>query len=156
MVRSERLLPGPIERVWEFLTDSRHLAKWFGGGEMKYVIEPRVGGAVSLADGHLRGVVTQWKPPHLLAYSWNVFDPGAVDSRFPETYVTFELEASGNLVLLTLTHRPIGDGFESQTMMGWHTFLAMLAALLRGEEPEVREVIMERNRVKYGVERIRT
>jgi hypothetical protein len=40
-------------------------------------------------------------------------------------------------------------------MMGWHTFLEMLSALLRGEKPEAREVIMERNRVRYGVETIK-
>jgi uncharacterized protein YndB with AHSA1/START domain len=29
-VRFERLLPGPIERVWDFLTKPEHLATWLG------------------------------------------------------------------------------------------------------------------------------
>src|SRR5204862_6966597 len=70
-IRFERLLPGPIERVWEFLTDSQQLPVWFGGVGMQYVIEPRPGGEVNLADGHIRGVVTQWQPPRLLGYTWN-------------------------------------------------------------------------------------
>ncbi len=28
MVRFERVLPGPIERVWEFLTDFRREVAW--------------------------------------------------------------------------------------------------------------------------------
>ncbi len=43
-VRFERLLPGPIERVWDYLTKAELLSGWFGNGE----IEARVGGKVSL------------------------------------------------------------------------------------------------------------
>jgi uncharacterized protein YndB with AHSA1/START domain len=155
MVRFERLLPGPIERVWVFLTSSEQLAEWFGGHGMRYTIEPREGGAVNLADGHIRGVVTQWKPPRLLAYTWNVFAPGETESPYPESYVTFELQPRGGDVLLTLTHRPVLEGFGAQTMMGWHTFLDLLGALLRGEQPEPRQVVMERNRVRYGVKEVK-
>ena len=34
-VRFERLLPGPIERVWQYLTDGDKRAKWLCGGEKK-------------------------------------------------------------------------------------------------------------------------
>lgn len=151
VVRFERLLPGPIERVWDFLTISEHLTGWIGEGS----IEPREGGAVNIGEGHIRGTVTRWKPPHLLTYTWNVFNPGDDESPYPETYVTFELKDHSDGVLLILTHRPIGEGFEAQTMMGWHTLLDMLAAVVRGVEPEPRDVMMERNRMRYGVERIK-
>lgn len=151
VVRFERVMPGPIERVWEFLTRSEHLAGWLGVA----TIEPRPGGAVDIGSGHIRGIVTQWKPPRRLAYTWNVFNPGDTDSPYPESYVMFELTPKGPDVLLTLTHRPMLAGFENQTMMGWHTFLEMLGALVRGETPESRDVLMERNRVRYGVESIK-
>ena len=32
MVQFERILPEPIERVWEFLTDTKKLPGWFWGG----------------------------------------------------------------------------------------------------------------------------
>lgn len=147
----ERHLPGPRERVWEFLTDSQHIADWFGGGPMKYEIEPRRGGSVSLADDHIRGVVTQWNPPSRLIYTWNVFSPGDFESPFPESYVKFELQSDGEQVLLTLTHLPVLEEYEGRTMMGWHTFLARLEALVRGETPESRAVLMERHRIHYGV-----
>ena len=38
-VRFQRLLPGPIETVWAFLTDSKKRGEWFASGPM----EPRVG-----------------------------------------------------------------------------------------------------------------
>ena len=43
-VRLERILPGPVERVWAYLTDSEKRGKWLAPGEM----ELRVGGRVSL------------------------------------------------------------------------------------------------------------
>jgi uncharacterized protein YndB with AHSA1/START domain len=150
-VRFERVLPGSIERVWNHLTDGEHLAGWLIPG----TIEPRSGGEVNLANGHIRGVVTQWKPPRQVIYTWNVFSPGEVESRYPESYVMWELKPQDDAVLLTLTHRPMLNEFTAQTMMGWHTFLEMLAAILNGEQPEPRETIMERNRIRYGVSEIK-
>jgi uncharacterized protein YndB with AHSA1/START domain len=31
----QRLLPGPIERVWSYLTDSDLRSRWLGAGEME-------------------------------------------------------------------------------------------------------------------------
>jgi uncharacterized protein YndB with AHSA1/START domain len=147
-VRFARLLPGPIERVWEHLTDTALLPGWFGDG----AIEHRAGGEVRLMGGHIRGVVTQWNPPRRLAYTWNVFDPGADASRLPESYLTIDLELRGKDVLLTLTHLPLLDQFQRQTAMGWHTFLDMVGAAVRGTSPEPREVYMKRNAQRYGVD----
>ncbi|HWL86920.1 MAG TPA: SRPBCC domain-containing protein [Polyangiaceae bacterium] len=146
--RFERMLPGPIERMWEHLTDCTKLKGWFGEG----TIEPHEGGAVTLMGGDVRGVITQWKPPRLLAYTWNVFGPQDEESPFPESYLTFELEARGDQVLLTLTHMPILERFEKQNMMGWHTFLDMVEAALSSQTPEPQEVHMKRNAERYGVD----
>ena len=34
-LRIERLLPGPIERVWAYLTESDLRRKWLAAGEMQ-------------------------------------------------------------------------------------------------------------------------
>ena len=47
-VRLERLLPGPIERVWAYLTESDKRATWFAGGPF----ELRVGGKADLHFDH--------------------------------------------------------------------------------------------------------
>jgi uncharacterized protein YndB with AHSA1/START domain len=39
-IRFERVLPGPIERVWAYLTESKERGKWLASGEM----DLRVGG----------------------------------------------------------------------------------------------------------------
>jgi uncharacterized protein YndB with AHSA1/START domain len=148
MVTLERVLPGPIERVWEFLTTPERLPAWFGNG----TIEPREGGIVSLLDGHIRGVVSQWKPPRRLAYSWNVFSPEETASSYPESYLTLELEPRGDQVHLTLRHLPVLDRFETRNAMGWHTFLDLIEAALRGEPHENRNTFMERNARRYGVD----
>lgn len=71
-VQFEVTMPGPIERVWELLTDTAGLPEWFGNS----IIEPRVGGHVTLLGGHVHGVVTPWTPPRLLVYTWTVYGPG--------------------------------------------------------------------------------
>lgn len=148
MVRFERLLPGPVERVWSYLTDTALLPGWFGEG----TIEPRAGGAVHLMSGHVRGIVTLWEPPLRLAYSWNVLGPGEDISPYPESYLTIELASRADEVLLTLTHLPVLERFEKQNAMGWHTYLDMLGAALRGEPAEPRSALMKRNAVLYGVD----
>lgn len=148
MVEFERILPAPIERVWEFVTDPRRLPSWFGEG----TIEPRAGGVVNLMGGHFRGIVTQWKPPHRLVYSINVLNPGETDSRYPESYLATELSPRGSEVVLILTHLPVLDRFEKQNAMGWHTFLDMLTAALKGEAVEPRRTYMQRNAARYGVD----
>jgi len=102
--------------------------------------------------GHIRGIVTQWQPPRRLTYSWNVLRPGEAESHYPESYLTIELQPRGSEVALTLTHLPVVDRFERQNAMGWHTFLDMLAAAVRGEPAEPRQAYMQRNAARYGVD----
>jgi uncharacterized protein YndB with AHSA1/START domain len=148
MVRFERLFPGPIERVWDFLVNPERLPGWFG----EATIEPRMGGDVRLLGGHVRGVVTTWSPPRRLTYTWNVFGPGDTATPYPESYVNFELEQRGDDVLLVLTHLPVLERFEKQNAMGWHTFLDMLTDALSGRSLEARDAYMRRNADRYGVD----
>jgi uncharacterized protein YndB with AHSA1/START domain len=148
-VRFWRRLPGPIERVWAHLTDPGRLGGWYDAGS---TIEPREGGAVRLNDGHIRGVVTQWRPPVKFAHTWNVFGPGESVSAYPESYLTIELAAEEAEVALTLIHLPVLDRFEPQNAMGWATFLDILEDTVSGREVRPRRAYMERNAGLYGVD----
>src|SRR5256885_15361178 len=84
-VKVERLLPGPVERVWASLTDSRRRAPWFAGGEF----DLRVGGRIRLEFDHaclssekvtpdkfknvehaqFEGSITRLEPMRVLAYT---------------------------------------------------------------------------------------
>lgn len=136
----ERLLPGPIERVWAWLTESDLRRRWLCAGEMD--LAP--GGSYEMAfdndsltdppgrrpegmkgDGRKTATILLAEPPHRLAYDWH--DVGEV---------RFELAAQGAEVLLRLTHRRVPNRSTLLSVSaGWHAHLDLLAARLRGTEP---------------------
>lgn len=148
MVRFERLLSGPPERTWSVLTDVGSLPGWYGAGQ----IEPLPGGAVELMGGHIKGVVTQWHPAQRLAYTWNVFNPGDAVSPYPESYVTFTLATVGDGTVLVLDHLPVLEQFVRLNAVGWHTYLDMVAASVRGGPVEARDLYMRANAKRYGID----
>ncbi|MEZ0326605.1 MAG: SRPBCC family protein [Fimbriimonas sp.] len=146
-IKFERLLPGPIERVWNYLADSEMRGKWFASGEM----ELREGGAVELrfqhdnlsptkeetpekykgmANGHIsHGRITHCDPPRLLSFLWH-------EENGDDTEMTFELLPKGDEVLLTLTHTRLKSREEMRNVAGgWHSHLAILEDNLRGVTP---------------------
>jgi len=144
----ERTLAASPEKAWAFLTETARLKEWYGEG----IIEPREGGKVELMGGHIRGVVTGWRPREFLAYTWNAFSPGETVSGWPVTYLEFALAPDGGRTKFTLTHRPIATRMQPQTAMGWHTFLDMMDAALRGEAVGPRGTYMQKNAALYGVD----
>ena len=146
-VRFIRQLPFSAPRVWEFLTDATRLPEWYGEGR----IEPREGGAVSLMGGHIRGVVTGWRPEKFLGTTWNVFSPGETVSAWPVSYLEFALQEDTGGTKLTLTHRPIPEAMQNRTAMGWHTMLDLIAAGLKGDFPK-RSDLFPKNAALYGVD----
>jgi uncharacterized protein YndB with AHSA1/START domain len=145
--RFVRTFDAPPQKVWAFLTESARLPEWYGDG----AIEPRLGGTVTLMAGHIRGVVTGWRPEKFLAYTWSVFQPGEETSAWPISYVEFSLAGAGAATVLTLTHRPIPEPMHKLTMLGWHTMLDMIAAGLGGEFPP-RTEMMPKSAALYGVD----
>ncbi|MDQ3028114.1 MAG: SRPBCC family protein [Pseudomonadota bacterium] len=146
-VRIERLLPGPIERVWAYLTEPAKRATWFAGG----ATDLRVGGAMAL-DFHndrltegddppppkyekygcaltMKSRVTACEPPTLLAYTFG--GEGAENSE-----VRFDLAARGDQVHLVLTHRRLANREAMLSVSGgWHAHLDILVARLEGRNP---------------------
>src|ERR1700680_2242428 len=86
-VRFERLLPGPIDRVWEYLTNPGRIATWLAnaklelrlGGSVELQMLPRDGAPQETGGAIIRGVVTRYEPPRVLAYTWRNSAPGATD-----------------------------------------------------------------------------
>jgi uncharacterized protein YndB with AHSA1/START domain len=154
--RIERLLPGPIERVWSYLTEPEKRRRWFGPGPM----ELRAGGRVELQfrfselsaektpptkgdECEVPGRVTRCDPPRLLSYTWGG-DPDPSE-------VTFELTLQGKDVLLVITHRRLGDrGRMVSVASGWHTHLGILTDLLNGAKPSPFWATKIRMEEEYG------
>jgi uncharacterized protein YndB with AHSA1/START domain len=161
-IRFERILPGPIERVWSYLTDSEKRGQWLAKGKM----ELRVGGKVELhffhADlspiqepipekykdmengGKMEGEITQIEPPYLLSYTWG-------EASGEASVVSFELKQEENQVKLTLTHRRLGDDSDLMISVasGWHTHLGILMDNLRGKQPKGFWEVHNQMEVKY-------
>ncbi|MEM0911274.1 MAG: SRPBCC family protein [Pseudomonadota bacterium] len=146
-VQFQRLLPGPIEKVWAYLVDSDKRKTWLADGEC----ESKVGGKIdlyfnnkslsSLEDvspsekykdtpecASICGKVTHFSPPFKLSYTWEG------ENEFSE--VTFELEEQDNRVLLTLTHKKLDNAdLLLSVAAGWHTHLDILVAVLSDLAP---------------------
>jgi uncharacterized protein YndB with AHSA1/START domain len=145
-IRFQRMLPGPIERVWEYLTDSEKRGRWLATGPMD--LSP--GGKVALTFQHenltaheenvpkkyesacaqpMQGRILRCEPPRLLSHTWGEEDGS-------ESEVTYELTPQGREVLLHLTHRKIGSRHVAISVAaGWHTHVAILIAKLENREP---------------------
>jgi uncharacterized protein YndB with AHSA1/START domain len=141
----ERLLPGPIESVWEYIVDGEKRAKWLTGGDIPSV----VGTSFTMTFNHtqLSGEVAperfavmrepmpfevellRIEPPHHVSFTWPETDyTGTVD---------IDLKPFGDKVLLRLTHHnPVihRDGIIGY-LGGWHTHLMMLEDKALGRKP---------------------
>jgi uncharacterized protein YndB with AHSA1/START domain len=137
----QRLLPGPIERVWAYLTESDLRRKWLAAGEMQL----KVGAPFELVwrndeltnppgqrppgfgeEHRMQSHITELDPPRKLSIAWG--NSGGV---------TFELEPRGDKVLLTVIHRRLPDrGMMLMVGAGWHMHLDILVARVSGTEPQ--------------------
>ena len=139
-LKIQRLLPGPVERIWAYVTDSELRRKWLAAG----VMEMKVGAPFELvwrnseltdppgqrpegfgAEHRMESRITELEPPHKISFTWN----GSGD-------VSFELEARGEKVLLTIIHRRLPTrSMRLGVSAGWHSHLDVLVACATGERP---------------------
>jgi len=152
-VQFVRILPGPIEKIWDYLADGKKRGEWFAGG----ALPAKVGEKLKIRfkhselspnqapppekyaemdkNGHTSEyVLLAYEPPHLLAFT---FGP---DSQLEPSEVEFRLTQEGdpkdNKVRLTLTHRKIPDeAFARGISGGWHAHLAILEDKANGRVP---------------------
>jgi uncharacterized protein YndB with AHSA1/START domain len=137
----QRLLPGPVERIWAYLTQGDLRRQWLAAGEM----EMTLGAPVELVwrndelsdppgrrppgfpeEHRLQSRITELDPPRRLAIAWG--NTGGV---------SFELEPRGDRVLLTVVHRRLPDRSTLLNVSaGWHMHLDILAARAEGRAPE--------------------
>ena len=137
----QRLLPGPIERIWAYLTDGDLRRQWLAAGEMELKVgapfelvwrnseltDPPGERPAGFGEEHrMQSRITELDPPRKLAFAW-----GASDG------VSFELTpTAGDRVLLTLVHRRVGErAMLLRVSAGWHAHLDVLIARVTGRTP---------------------
>jgi uncharacterized protein YndB with AHSA1/START domain len=137
----QRLLPGPIERVWAYLTEGELRRQWLAAGEMELKVgapfefvwrndelsDPPGKRPAGFSEEHrMQSRITELDPPRKLSFTWQ----GSGD-------VSFELEPRGDRVLLTVIHRRLPN---RATLLkvgpGWHNHLDVLVARATGKKPE--------------------
>lgn len=140
-LKIQRLLPGPIERVWAYLTESDMRRQWLAAGEMTLEVDapfefvwrndeltdpPGQAPPNHSGEDRLDSRITELNSPYKIAFEWD--GTGGV---------TFELESRGDQVLLTMTHRRVTDRSTLLSVSsGWHTHLDLLVMRLSDREPE--------------------
>jgi uncharacterized protein YndB with AHSA1/START domain len=150
-VRFERLLPGPIEKVWPWLADSGKRGQWFTSGRLP----DRIGEAWEMRYHHAdyspnkappppgleqvdRETVTMpslllaIEPPYRLAFS---FGNSIQTGEYSEVDIRLTEQADG-MVRLVLTHSRLRNHDHTlKVSVGWHSHLAMLEHWASGRVP---------------------
>ncbi len=141
-VRFERLLPGPIERVWAYLTESEKRAQWLCGGDVENAVDGHVDMRfhnVSLSSDEdiarpekysdmpekmsFTGKVLRCEPPTLLEHTWEFGEESSI--------VLYELSRASDKVRLVLTHKRLESTDTVLSVSGgWHTHLNILVDVL--------------------------
>ena len=158
-IRFERLLPGPIDRVWSYLTESEKRKQWFAAGDY----ELKKGGKANLFFQHKNISKPGTQPPeafkkmHEEGHEWEgkileVDAPRMLQMTFGQhSEVTYELtEQSNGEVLLTLTHRKLTSNDLKNVSPGWHAHLAILADRLNNRHDADFWALWQEKHKHYG------
>ena len=146
----ERLLPGPVERVFEFLWDENKRKLWFTTGAMPTKVDekfrmhwqhknyspntaPPPDNMKEMDEkGHSDSfTLLAYEPPYRLAYTF-----GEEKLKGNPSEVEFRLKPEGDKGRLTLTHTRFPDrGYALGVSRGWHSHLDVLEYQLKNETP---------------------
>lgn len=131
-VRIERVLPAPIEDVFDAWTDPARMTEWLSPvGHAEAEVDLRVTGrfTVSMIGETTRiehtGEYLVVNPPRELSFTWQSFYTGSEPS-----VVTVLLEAEGEETRMVLTHRRLPENQVEPHSQGWGAMITRLAALL--------------------------
>ena len=147
-IEREIEIDAPIDRVWEVLTDPRHVATWFGTGE-PIDIDLRPGGIMTLdhgEHGRYRTCFVEVAPPRVLSYRWAAGFPDQLPDVTNSTLVEFTLAPTATGTTLRVVEsgfasfempadRERAAGFENHSE-GWNDVLRRAADLAEGKVVE--------------------
>ena len=136
-LKIQRLLPGPIERVWDYLTQTELRRRWLASGDMparpgetfelvwrndELTDPPGVRPEGFSHEHRMESRVLAMEPPRRLVITWGV-----------QSEVEVGLEIHRAEVLLTIIHRRLPDRDALLNVSsGWHAHLDVLVADLTG------------------------
>jgi uncharacterized protein YndB with AHSA1/START domain len=122
VLRYERRLRHPVEKVWEALTDPAQVEEWWARAE----VELAEGGRARLewlnGDAVAEGHVSRLDPPHTIEFDTDIHGR-----------LLWELEPDGDETRLTLTvTAELPDDYLASVRAGWHVHIDFLEDALDG------------------------
>ena len=150
VLRYERDLRHPPEKVWRALTESAHLEHWFpadlvgerrAGAELRVPFWPVFVERYSIEEPELPGRIDVWQPHEVFEWWWD-------DDR-----IRFELEATDHGTRLRLTTWVLPDRGEPAvgTAAGYHVCLDRLEELLdRGRSSRIADEGVQELEQRYA------
>ena len=137
-VRKSVTVPADPQRAFELFT--AHIQEWWplgthsvGAGHAVGVVFGEGAGAAiieTLADGttSVWGTITQWEPPHRVAFTWH---PGTAEADATRVEVTFTQDGPGSTAV-RLVHsgwerRPDGASARESYDSGWEPVIGRFA-----------------------------
>jgi uncharacterized protein YndB with AHSA1/START domain len=127
VLRFERRLPHPPEKVWRAITDPGHLSSWFPAD---MAMELRSGAPIRFhfrenegPDGD--GVILDLDPPRAFAFTWG------------DELLRFELRSDGDGCVLVFTDTFDDPAKAARDAAGWDLCLERLHALLDGTSADL-------------------
>lgn len=138
----QRVLPGPVERVWAYLTESDKRRQWLAAGDMTLqagapfkftwrndeLTTPSGQRPEGWPEEHsMEQRIIEVDPPRRLVIGWGKAGEVAFDLE----------ERNDGKVLLKLVHRGLPGRPDLLNLAGgWHAHLDILVARIAGHEPE--------------------
>ncbi|MGH6829385.1 MAG: SRPBCC family protein [Rhizomicrobium sp.] len=147
-VSFERLLPGPLDKIWSYLADGGKRGEWFASGPLpanlgerfqlyfdhKTLSPHQAPPPERFRDTDKNGFVSNntllaYEPMRRLAFSFGEESP-------PPSEVEFVLRPEGDKVRLILTHRRIPTlAYAVDVSGGWHSHLSILEYKANNQVP---------------------
>lgn len=136
VVKIEKFLKHPIEKVWNAISDGSEISKWF----MQSTLQPTPGAAYEATgkpqddwDGRIYGEVVEVEPPHKLVHT---FQTNELECPMR---VTWTLEERTGGTLLILLHEDFDKLSNAEFMFrdisgGWNYHVENLTTFLQRVE----------------------
>jgi uncharacterized protein YndB with AHSA1/START domain len=139
VIRFERRIEHPVERVWAAITEPDEMIGWWGDAD----VELREGGRFDVRwlntdeegnSAHMRATVTRLEPGRLLEVEGDIHGT-----------LRFELEPSGEgaTTLRFSSTLDLPGEFRTKVLAGWHTHLDALARALGGGSVDLENIQQE-------------
>ncbi len=122
----ERHLGHPIEDVWDAITGSEHLQRWY---TTKALIESKKDGRIEFWSGsaqvHVTGRILTWDPPRVFEHERNI-EPRTGIPTGERSVIRWELTPEAGGTRLRLTHTRLPPKLAAQIAPATHALLDRL------------------------------